>query len=262
MSKATSSQEKADFESLLASFLGKCSDVLENGTHRINLIRKIDRLINRSTDPDKLSAKKGSFLKELVRRIHGMKVYSVGRCSLFVYRMWERLDPHKENQELLKSIVWYTEPNRWRLEMDYRRSGKPWDPNCKSDYNPSEMAAQTKNSISPVKESKSSTYVRRIVVKESTVESSSRGKRSSLVRDEENEMRARIISRRPNTAIAARNLPNTEPVVFPNVLSTVKLVNQPTSSTFFNEPSDSNDDFGIGPFQSAIKRLKGNATSR
>jgi len=102
MSGTSNSQEKVKSEDSLISLLEKCLDVLRNGTDRVNLIRKLDRLINQTHTPDEVSTARQNFLNTLTKKIHGLKVYSVSRCCLFVYRIWEKLDPHKEQQELLE----------------------------------------------------------------------------------------------------------------------------------------------------------------
>ena len=253
MSGTSNSQEKVKSEDSLISLLGKCLDVLRNGTDRVNLIRKIDRLINKTHTPDKVSTARQNFLNTLTKKIHGLKVYSVSRCCLFVYRIWEKLDPHKEQQELLESIAWYSEPNRWRLEMDKRRSGKPWDRDCKPDYDPSATMIKCNIPKSPAKESKPNVHVRRIVVRSTTMDSS-RVKRSSLVRDEEYEIRERIINRQKEAAIVNRNIPSIGSVNLMDVRSTVQVVkrsevvpSQSTSSANLRESSESDNDHYIGP---------------
>jgi hypothetical protein len=108
----------------LTELLEKCLDVIQNGINREHLIRQIFRTVERlETDASKRRCK-ATFLSNLTNNLKGKRAHNINHCSLFLYRLWEKLGASDDVEALLRTVPWYVKPTEERLKMDDRRSGR------------------------------------------------------------------------------------------------------------------------------------------
>jgi hypothetical protein len=102
----------------------RCLMYLQNGNSKYKLVQEADRTISRLRNEPLMKRQREYFMENLIESLRGKRVFNISKCSMFLFRLWQRFNASAEDWLCLELLPWYCEPDDIKISMDDRRTGR------------------------------------------------------------------------------------------------------------------------------------------